>query len=45
MKVEDIGLDAGLNFGIKNIFSTGATFQNITGDNRTIAAFAGLNAV
>ncbi|MDY2840241.1 MAG: hypothetical protein SOT46_07715 [Treponema sp.] len=45
MKVEDIGLDAGLNFGIKNIFSTGATFQNITGENRTIAAFAGLNAV
>ena len=45
MNVEDIGLDAGLNFGIKNIFSTGATFQNITGENRTIAAFAGLNAV
>ena len=45
LDVKNLGLDAGVNFGIKNLFSAGATFQNVTSDTVTIGAFAGLNAV
>ncbi len=45
LDVKNLGLDAGLSFGVKNLFSVGATFQNVTGDTPTIAAFAGVNAV
>lgn len=45
LDVKTLGLDAGINFGIKKVFSTGATFQNVTGDDLSIGAFAGLNAV
>lgn len=42
---ETLGLDAGLSFGVKNLFSAGVTFQNITDSNITAGVFAGLNAV
>lgn len=40
-----LGLDTGLTFGIKGLFSVGASFQNITGDDLSIGAFAGLNSI
>ncbi len=45
LEVETLGLDTGINFGIKNLFSIGATFQNVTGDDFSTGVFAGLNAV
>ena len=45
LDVKNLGLDAGVNFGIKNLFSAGATFQNVTGDDFSAGVFAGLNAV
>lgn len=42
---DKLGLDVGFNFGMKNIFSTGASFQNVTGYNFSMSAFAGLNAI
>ena len=45
LDMDSLGFDAGLNFGIKNVFSAGASFQNMTGDNFSVAAFAGLNSV
>lgn len=42
---DKLGLDFGFNFGMKNIFSTGASFQNVTGYNFSMSAFAGLNAI
>lgn len=42
---DSLGLDAGLSFGMRNVFSAGATFQNATSNSPSIAAFAGLNAV
>lgn len=45
LDVKTLGLDAGVNFGMKNLFSAGATFQNVTGNDLSIGAFAGLNAV
>ncbi|MBP3742871.1 MAG: hypothetical protein J6J00_07805 [Treponema sp.] len=42
---DSLGLDAGLSFGMKDVFSIGATFQNTTSNSPSIAAFAGLNAV
>lgn len=44
LDVKNLGLDAGVNFGIKNLFSAGATFQNVTGD-LSAGAFVGLKAV
>lgn len=45
LDVKTLGLDAGVNFGMKNLFSAGATFQNVTGDDFSAGVFAGLNAV
>ena len=45
LDTKNLGLDSGLNFGMKDLFSAGATFQNVTGDTPTVGAFAGLNAV
>lgn len=45
LDTKNLGLDAGLSFGMKDLFSAGATFQNVTGDTPTVGAFAGLNAV
>lgn len=45
LDMDSLGFDAGLNFGIKNVFSAGASFQNMTGNNFSVAAFAGLNSV
>lgn len=42
---DSLGLDAGLSFGMRNVFSAGATFQNATSNSPSIAGFAGLNAV
>lgn len=42
---DSLGLDAGLSFGMRNVFSAGVTFQNATSNSPSIAAFAGLNAV
>ena len=45
LDVKTLGLDAGVNFGMKNLFSAGATFQNVTGDDFSAGVFAGLNTV
>lgn len=45
LDMNKLGLDAGFNFGLKDIFSCVASFQNLTGDNLSISVFAGLNAV
>lgn len=45
LDINALGLDAGVNFGIKNLFSAGATFQNVTGNDFSAGVFAGLNAV
>ena len=37
---DSLGLDAGLSFGMKDVFSIGATFQNTTSNSPSIAAFA-----
>lgn len=42
---DSLGLDAGLTFGMKDVFSAGAAFQNTTSKSSSIAAFVGLNAV
>lgn len=45
LDMNKLGLDAGLNFGIKGLFSCGASFQNLAGNNLSAGVFAGLNAV
>lgn len=45
LDIDTLGLDTGLNFGLKNVFSAGASFQSITNNNFSVAAFAGLNSV
>lgn len=45
LDVKTLGLDAGINFGMKELFSAGATFQNVTGKDLSVGVFAGLNAV
>lgn len=37
--------DAGLDYVLADVFSAGATFQNITSDERTMGFYAGLKAV
>ncbi len=39
------GLDAGLNFGVKKLFTAGVSVQNMAGYNRSVAMFAGLTSV
>ncbi len=43
--INNLGLDAGLNFGVKDLFTIGLSTQNITGNKISLAAFAGLSAV
>ncbi|MCR5045219.1 MAG: hypothetical protein K6A42_01420 [Treponema sp.] len=42
---DTLGFDMGFNFGAKDIFSAGASFQNITGNRFSAGAFAGLDSV
>lgn len=45
LEKDTLGLDAGFNFRMRDLFSMGASFQNMAGDNRSIGIFAGLEAV
>ena len=45
LNINKLGLDAGLSFGMKKLFSAGATFQNVTGNNISVGVFAGLNSI
>ena len=45
LEKDTLGLDAGFNFRMRDLFSMGASFQNMVGDNRSIGIFAGLEAV
>ena len=42
---DTFGLDAGMNFGIKNVMSVGASLQNMAGNNLSAGVFVGLNNV
>lgn len=42
---DTFGLDAGMNFGIKNVMSFGASVQNMAGNKLSAGVFAGLNSV
>ena len=45
LNINKLGFDAGLSFGMKKLFSAGATFQNVTGNNISVGVFAGLNSI
>ena len=45
LNINKLELDAGLSFGMKKLFSAGATFQNVTGNNISVGVFAGLNSI
>lgn len=45
LDINKLGFDAGLSFGMKELFSFGATFQNITGNNISAGVFVGLNSI
>lgn len=45
LNINKLGLDAGLSFGMQKLFSVGATFQNVTGNNISVGVFAGLNSI
>ncbi len=45
LNINKLELDAGLSFGMQKLFSVGATFQNVTGNNISVGVFAGLNSI
>lgn len=45
LDIDSLGFDAGFNFGIKKMFSMGATVQNMVGENISAGCFAGLTAI